>query len=45
MEASVLIESIADKYLESPVEAIIRQIKQLITNGKLKPGDRLPAQR
>jgi len=45
MEASILIESIADKYLESPVEAIIRQIKQLITNGKLKPGDRLPAER
>ena len=45
MEPAILIELIADKCLESPVDAIIRQIKQLITNGKLKPGDRLPAER
>jgi GntR family transcriptional repressor for pyruvate dehydrogenase complex len=45
MENLILIESIAKKHMESPVDAIIRQIKQLITNGKLKPGDRLPAER
>lgn len=45
METTTLIESIANKSLQSPVDAIIQQIKQLITLGKLKPGDRLPAER
>lgn len=31
--------------VESPVDKIILQLKQLITSGQLKPGDRLPAER
>jgi len=31
--------------IESPVDKIIRQIRDLITSGQLKPGDRLPAER
>ena len=31
--------------LEKPSDVIIRQIRQLITSGKLKPGDRLPPER
>lgn len=30
---------------DSPVEAIIKQIRELIASGQLKPGDRLPAER
>ena len=30
---------------ETPVDKIITQLKQLITTGQLKPGDRLPAER
>jgi len=30
---------------ESPVDAIIRQIRDLISSGHLKPGDRLPSER
>ncbi|MBC7722355.1 MAG: FadR family transcriptional regulator [Pedobacter sp.] len=30
---------------ETPVDKIITQLKQLITSGQLKPGDRLPAER
>ncbi len=30
---------------DSPVDAIIKQIRDLITNGHLKPGDRLPSER
>ena len=31
--------------IESPVDKIIRQIRSLITNGHLKPGDKLPPER
>lgn len=31
--------------LESPVDKIIRQIRELITSGQLMPGDRLPPER
>ena len=31
--------------IESPVDKIIRQIRDLITTGQLKPGDRLPPER
>ena len=31
--------------VESPVDKIITQLKQLITSGQLKPGDRLPPER
>ncbi|MEM9052895.1 MAG: FadR/GntR family transcriptional regulator [Bacteroidota bacterium] len=30
---------------ETPVDAIIRQIRELISSGQLKPGDRLPSER
>jgi GntR family transcriptional repressor for pyruvate dehydrogenase complex len=31
--------------VESPVDKIINQIRELITSGQLKPGDRLPSER
>lgn len=31
--------------IESPTDKITRQIKELITSGQLKPGDRLPSER
>jgi GntR family transcriptional repressor for pyruvate dehydrogenase complex len=31
--------------LEKPVDVIIRQVKELVTSGQLKPGDRLPPER
>ncbi len=31
--------------IEKPVDIIIRQIRDLISSGKLKPGDRLPSER
>jgi len=31
--------------VESPVDKIIKQLKELIATGQLKPGDRLPAER
>lgn len=40
-----LIETIKAIEVESPVDKIIRQLKQLIVSGQLKPGDRLPAER
>jgi GntR family transcriptional repressor for pyruvate dehydrogenase complex len=40
-----LIESISTIHIETPVDKIIGQLKQLITSGQLKPGDRLPAER
>jgi GntR family transcriptional repressor for pyruvate dehydrogenase complex len=42
---SSLIDNITAIQLESPVDKIINQLKQLITSGQLKPGDRLPAER
>lgn len=40
-----LIDTITAIQVESPVDKIIGQLKQLITSGQLKPGDRLPAER
>lgn len=45
MDQSSIIETIKAIEVESPVDKIIRQLKQLITDGHLKPGDRLPAER
>jgi GntR family transcriptional repressor for pyruvate dehydrogenase complex len=39
------IDNITPIQVESPVDKIINQLKQLITSGQLKPGDRLPAER
>ncbi|AMP98563.1 GntR family transcriptional regulator [Pedobacter cryoconitis] len=39
------IETIKSIELETPVDKIIGQLKQLITSGQLQPGDRLPAER
>ena len=39
------IETIKSIEVESPVDKIIGQLKQLITSGQLQPGDRLPAER
>jgi len=40
-----IIQNIRPLQVESPVDKIILQIKQLMTTGQLKPGDRLPAER
>lgn len=45
MEKTTIIETIKAIEVESPVDKIIRQLKQLISEGHLKPGDRLPAER
>jgi GntR family transcriptional repressor for pyruvate dehydrogenase complex len=39
------IETIRSIEVETPVDKIIGQLKQLITSGQLQPGDRLPAER
>ena len=39
------IETIKSIEIESPVDKIIGQLKNLITSGQLQPGDRLPAER
>lgn len=40
-----ILNNIHEVVVEKPVDLIIKQIKQLITSGQLKPGDRLPAER
>ena len=45
MAQSSIIETIKAIEVESPVDKIIRQLKQLMSDGHLKPGDRLPAER
>ncbi len=40
-----LIDTLTTIQVESPVDKIIYQLKQLINSGQLKPGDRLPAER
>lgn len=41
----IIINGIKAIKIESPVDKIIGQLKQLIISGQLKPGDRLPAER
>lgn len=45
MEANNIIQTITAIKVESPTDKIIRQLKQLISSGQLKPGDRLPSER
>jgi GntR family transcriptional regulator, transcriptional repressor for pyruvate dehydrogenase complex len=45
MEQFKAFENIEAIKIENPVDKIIRQIKNLISTGQLKPGDRLPAER
>ena len=45
MEAIKAFENIEAIQIETPVNKIINQIKNLISSGQLKPGDRLPAER
>lgn len=45
MDTADIIQSIKSIEVESPTNKIIQQLKQLITTGQLKPGDRLPAER
>lgn len=45
MEKLPIIETIKAIEVETPVDKIIMQLKQLISAGHLKPGDRLPAER
>lgn len=40
-----LLNNFKEIVIEKPGDKIIKQIKQLITSGQLKPGDRLPAER
>jgi GntR family transcriptional repressor for pyruvate dehydrogenase complex len=40
-----IIKTLQALQVESPVDKIILQLKQLMTSGQLKPGDRLPAER
>ncbi len=40
-----MLENFTEIKTESPIDKIIRQIRNLITSGQLKPGDRLPSER
>ena len=40
-----LLSNFQEIQIESPVDKIIRQIRELITSGQLNPGDRLPPER
>lgn len=40
-----VLQSLKEVSVEKPVDAIIRQIKELLVSGRLKPGDRLPPER
>lgn len=40
-----LLNNFTEIVIETPVDKIINQIKQLISSGQLKPGDRLPSER
>ncbi len=40
-----VLNSFSQIEIESPADKIIRQLKDLITSGQLKPGDRLPSER
>jgi len=45
MESLEAFENIEAIKIENPVDKIIKQLKNLISSGQLKPGDRLPAER
>ncbi|MFK8105308.1 MAG: FadR/GntR family transcriptional regulator [Saprospiraceae bacterium] len=45
MKNSDLLNNFQEIKIETPVDKIIRQIRELITSGQLKPGDRLPPER
>jgi GntR family transcriptional repressor for pyruvate dehydrogenase complex len=40
-----MLENFSEIVIESPADKISRQIRELITSGQLKPGDRLPPER
>ena len=40
-----LLKNFQEIRIESPVDKIIRQIRELITSGQLNPGDKLPSER
>ncbi len=40
-----MLENFSEIYVETPVDKIIKQIRNLITSGQLASGDRLPAER
>lgn len=40
-----ILDNFSEIKFENPVDKIIRQIKQLVSGGHLKPGDRLPPER
>ena len=40
-----LLKNFSQIEIESPADKIIRQIKDLISSGQLKPGDKLPSER
>jgi GntR family transcriptional regulator, transcriptional repressor for pyruvate dehydrogenase complex len=41
----VVLSNLKELEIERPVDAIIRQIKELLISGQLKPGDKLPPER
>lgn len=41
----VVLNNLKEVEVEKPVQAIIRQIKDLLVSGQLKPGDKLPPER
>lgn len=45
MDSLKALENITTIRIETPVDKIINQLKNLIKTGQLKPGDRLPAER
>ena len=45
MKKSNLLNNFQEIRIESPVDKIIRQIRELITSGQLNPGDKLPPER
>jgi len=40
-----MLKNIGETGVETPVDKIIKQIRNLITSGQLKPGDKLPSER
>jgi GntR family transcriptional regulator, transcriptional repressor for pyruvate dehydrogenase complex len=42
---NAVLQSLKEVALEKPVDVIIRQIKELVISGQLKPGDKLPPER